>query len=393
MSSQYHCVLRHVWLPSRCHGHGFTAAGVRSMMLTTVQQAVSTMAVFTARRVLFAWKAQAVALAAQRDAEAEQLCKLRIQEARKTEIASKFHKVWHLHSALRIWQAAAQECASARAAEAQAALQEAAIAARMEIAAQFHSNLQLHAAMDTWRHAASSLHQERQATQQAQVVQSRIDAVLARVRAGRRDAQYAQSPWAEHGANNNHDVAKHSCSAQVVSDLRPLPVVHGSSMQECPMDNFCHPSAHTREHDSECIQNTSATATEGGLETVEGLESGNRSSFRAHVEALAPTTNPTDTRCQSNAMPYLEVKAAAAVDSGEIRVLCSHLCKLISQCKIKAQNYPVPASWDIFSKAPHLNSELVCWNKTGHEAVHVCFEAESSTVSSHLHICYPRCAR
>ena len=179
-------------------------------MAAASQQAISLMAAFTARRVPAAWKGQAVAIAAERDAEAERLCKRRAQEARKTEIASKFHRVWQLHFALKAWQAAARESMSARAAQAQAALQEAAIAARMEIAAQFHNNVQLHAAMDAWRRVASSLQQERQVSHQAQVVQSRIDAVLARVKAGQWDEK---SPWSRSAAAERGTASSHAAVA------------------------------------------------------------------------------------------------------------------------------------------------------------------------------------
>lgn len=298
------------------------------MMSSAVQQAVSRMAAFTARRVLAAWKAQAVVIASERDAEAEQLCKLRIQEARKTGIASKFHRVWQLHSALKTWAAAARESASTRAAQTQAALQEAAIAARMEIASQFQNNFQLHAAMDVWRCAASSLQQERQASQQAQVVQSRIDAVLARVRAGQRDgkAPWARQAAAECIARTTHGVAK-DCVRQTVSEAKTSDVQETTD-RECPVGSSSHPSTRSTMHGSGCSHHAT-TAGEVGKEILPNPQASEHAFSVTRVDALVPTANPREVNSQWDAvMPYPEAESVLAEDYGEIRVFVRSLCML-----------------------------------------------------------------
>jgi hypothetical protein len=158
------------------------------------------------RRVMHAWLAAAAQLAAERQDENEQLCKLRIQEARKMEIASRFNHLWHLHCALRTWASFTKDAASTRAAEMHAAREAAAMSARLEIAAQFHLHYTMHAVLRQWRHAALALRQEREAGQQAKTIQSRIDAVLALVKAAQREGKL---PWgtAKSCASNAHDAA------------------------------------------------------------------------------------------------------------------------------------------------------------------------------------------
>lgn len=196
-------------------------AGVHSRLLAAEQKLGCMMAASTARRALAAWRAHMVAAAHERAAEAEQLCKQRIQEARKTEIACQFHRVWHMHSVLKYWRATTQEIVATRTAAAHAALAEAALAARMEIAEKFRNNYQLHASMDTWRRAVPALKQERRASEQAQLVQSRIDAVLARVRAAKQSGK--QLPWSDIPATQSeqHTAQPSAAELDIGSDAAP----------------------------------------------------------------------------------------------------------------------------------------------------------------------------
>jgi hypothetical protein len=288
------------------------------MLSTTIQQAISIMAACTVRRVLAAWKAQVVEISALRATETEQLCKLRIQEARKTEIASKFHRVWQLHSALKAWQTAARESACTRAAHSQAVLQEAAIAARMEIAAQFHNHFQLHASMDAWRRAASCLRQKRQAVQQAEVVQSRIDAVLARVRAGKLDGKshWARVGAADHGKSTNHSDATGACSEAAEPESRQEFAAVGTSAQQRPTGSSPR-SACSTDQGPGC----SHSAVEGGLQTLQNVQASQRASAAAPAQSSVPTANVQDMQSkQDDLTPFPETESTAVADSGAIKV-------------------------------------------------------------------------
>jgi hypothetical protein len=290
------------------------AAGVKSMLSTKVQHAVSMMAAFTARRVLSAWKAQIEAIAAERAAEAEQLCKLRIQEARKMDIASRFHRVWQLHSALKAWQTASHECVSTRAAQAQAAMQEDAISARMEIAAQFHNHFQVHAVMDAWRRIASSLQQERQAAQQAQIVQSKIDAVLARVRAGK---VYGKSHLARAAAADRDTSTKHADTAGTCSIPADLESRHSSATvgmsAQCP----------TSRPSTSCARSTDQatgrlhTAVQGELQTLPSLQGCQPASTAESSRSPVTEANVQDMHSkQDTVMPFPGIGSAVALQSG-----------------------------------------------------------------------------
>ena len=290
------------------------------MMSDAVQQARASLADFTVRRVLAAWKGQAAAVAAERAAKAEQLCRLRVQEARKTDIASKFHRVWQLHSALKAWQAAARESMSTRAAQAQAALQEAAIAARMEIAAQFHNNFQLHAAMDAWRRAASSSQQERQASHQAQVVQSRTDAVLTRVKAGRRDEK---SPWArtataERGGTDTRGEAADARSAKISSDAREKSGTEGKVTDGCAIESLC-PSVHSEDDATGCSHPVSTAGGADGELVQHGLFSMTAAQVGVSIEQSREGKKHTN-----EVMPYPEAESTTAGGSGEILLAVVH---------------------------------------------------------------------
>lgn len=146
----------------------------------------------TRRRVLMAWRAAAVAIVAER--EAEQFYQQRAREAQLDVLAARFNRIRVLHPVLHSWAAAAAAAAAARAAAAdEVAREDEAREKRMVIAARFHTHCRRHGVVRAWRGAAAAGKAERLEAEQQQQMTSRIDAVLSRVRAAQREGRMRSS--------------------------------------------------------------------------------------------------------------------------------------------------------------------------------------------------------
>lgn len=146
----------------------------------------------TRRRVLMAWRAAAVAIVAER--EAEVFYQQRAREAQLEVLAARFNRIRVLHPVLHSWSAAAVAAAATRAAAtAEAAREAEAREKRMVIAARFHKHCRHHGVLRAWRGAVAAGKAERLEEQQQQQMTSRIDAVLSRVRAAQREGRMRSS--------------------------------------------------------------------------------------------------------------------------------------------------------------------------------------------------------